>query len=384
VTGRVLFQDGSGVEGAKVALDVFSTVSDAEGEFELELDAEVAERSVRGSPEPLDSADALMAWFEGWAPALVPGYGEIAARALEGGVELAPVELVLVQRAQDLRGMILERTGVPAVEWRVALLGGEVVSVGESRPFTAEELASGITGHRTTGLDGGFEFRGLRADTEYRVRGWNPRTLEQVTSEPVVPGTHDLVLRAPAAGWRARVDGVVVGLDGLPLGEVWCRLSMNEYRTEGGAWMTSGQVMETDASGRFAFTEVPPGEIFVRFGGYGSSTELELLPEREYRDVRIELVRSGDITFESSDPAPDGQRSVAVLDEEEKELTLTVPLTPDFGQSTSSSEFPLMPEGTLHARVSERARWLVVREGERELARLPLVVRHGADARVRW
>jgi hypothetical protein len=172
-----------------------------------------------------------------------------------------------------------------------------------------------------------------------------------------------------------------VGLDGAPLADVRCRLSMNEYEIDGGPWMNSGQEVTTDWLGRFSFTDVPPAEIFVRCSGYGSSTELALPPDEPCRDLRIELVRSGTFVFESSNPHG-GPRTLHVLDEADERLSLEVWLGK--GRSISPRELAVQPGGTCRATVSELARWLVLLDGERELTRRPLVIRHGEETRVRW
>lgn len=123
----------------------------------------------------------------------------------------------------------------------MALLDGTPAYSDDHRPFTTKELASGASSHLELGADGAFSFRGLKEGRAYRVRGWNQKTLEQDVSEQMLAGTRGYVRRVPDEPWRARVEGVVVGLDGFPLADVTCRLSMNEYKSESGTWMTSGQ-----------------------------------------------------------------------------------------------------------------------------------------------
>jgi RNA polymerase sigma-70 factor (ECF subfamily) len=387
--GRVLFPDRRGAEGASVAFGPFATSCGPGGWFELALDEEEILVSVRAqlfrTRGSFAREDALVAWHDGWVPVVRRNFGVLVEEALGGPTpgQLAPVELVLASRSLEIRGTLLDRTGAPATGWRFALLDGELVAKGDYRPFSAEDLASGTETHQTTGDDGSFAFRGLAPEKSYRVRAWHERTLEQVVSPPIPAGTLDVLLRAPGERWRAVVDGVVVGLDGTPLPDVRCRLSMNEYRIEGGAWMNSGQDVRTDAAGRFAFVDVPPAETFIRFSGYGSGTELELLPDAEYRGIRVELVRSAEFHFESSTP-PRAQYSVCVLDEVGKSLPVEVPLSEDYGRSRTVRQLPLSAEGTARARVSELARWLVVLEGERELARLPLTIQYGEVAHLRW
>ena len=381
--GRVLFPDSRGVPGARVVLGPFSTSTDSRGRFELVLDPQ----SHLGRPEfpwsldELDRDTALVALLDGWVPAVRVRAGALVRASLDSQSEPDPVELVLENLALAISGTLLDRTGVPAEGWRISLLDGTPAYKGPYRPFLVEELASGANAHVETGADGGFAFRGLVEGKNYRVRAWNERTLEQVVSAPLPAGTMGVVLSAPDDPWRPLVDGVVVGLDGLPLPDVRCRLSMDEYRIDGGAWMTSRQEVLTEALGRFAFADVPRAEIFIRFNGYGSGRQLELVPGEDYRNVRVELVRSGEFVFESSDPAR-GPGSVCALDDAGERLGLEVSLGE--GMSSTSRELALTPGGSCRATVSELARWLVLLDGERELTRLPMTIRYGAETRVRW
>jgi RNA polymerase sigma-70 factor (ECF subfamily) len=394
--GRVLFPDGSGAQDASVAFGPFLARCGRGGWFEMPLDEDDARPSVRrgsllrvGSEirvlrrgRSFQNDDALVAWHDGWVPVVRSDYGTLVEEALAAAqAELAPVELVLTTLALEIRGILLDRTGVPAAGWRYSLLDGVLVARGDYRPFSAEDLASGADSHQATGVDGTFAFRGLVPEKSYRVRAWNERTLEQVVSEPIPAGTEGVVLRARQDPWRPVVDGVIVGLDGYPLADVRCRLSMNEYEVDSGAWMTSAQDVRTDGHGRFVFVDVPHEEIFIRYNGYGSSGELALPPGEPGRDLRIELVRCGELLFESSSVArrPDELR---VLDEAGERLALEV--WHGEGRSSSSLDLAVAPGGACRATVSELARWLVLRREGQELTRLPLSIRHGETARIHW
>lgn len=373
ISGRVLLPDRSPAAQAKVAFGSARTECDDAGRFELVVERE--------SPPPgwgLLPETALVAWAEDWIPVVRADIWPVVSQAGDRSGALGPVELVLDQRALALSGTLLERDGGLATGWRIQLLDGTLIERGPYRPMTAEELCSGATGHVEV-TDGAFSFGGLVPDRSYRVRAWNPRTLEQVTSPPWPAGTHGIVLRAPDEGWRPLVDGVVVGLDGLPVADVRCRLSMNEYEVDVSTWMTTGQEVRTGPDGRFAFHDVPRSAVFVRFNLDGSGAERPLDPDENGRGLRIEMVRSGAFRFET-EPRPG--RAITILDENDEPLRITITLAP--GRTSVSNRVELAPDGSCEGGVSEQARWLVLHEDERERMRLPLVIRHGATARLRW
>jgi len=374
--GRVLFPGGNGVADASVALGDLRARADAFGFFVLPIQPQEEEtRSLFGGFQ--EEGTALVAWCDGWAPAVLERAGERVVDARARRTELAEVELVLPAPALEIHGVVIDHEGRAARGWRVALLDGTPVQRGRYRPFMAEELASGIDSHVRID-DGTFSFGGLDAARSYRVRAWCPKTLEQLVSEPIPAGTRNAILRASADPWRPLVDGVVVGLDGSPLEGVRCRLSMNEYRLEGSSWMNTAEEVSTDADGRFAFHDVPPSPIFVRFNLGGAGTQRDLPPEDPGRGLRVSLVRSGRFRFES---APGGVDALAVLDAAGERMTISRDL--GGGHTVGTTRLEVAPDGSAEGGVSELARWLVVFEGEREIERQALKVVPGETVQVR-
>ena len=172
------------------------------------------------------------------------------------------------------------------------------------------------------------------------------------------------------------MDGVVQGLDGTPLADVRCRLSMNEYTSENGAWMTSGQTVHTDAFGRFEFEDVPPSPIFIRFNGHGSGLRYALDREDPGRHLRITLVRSGSFRFDASS-SRERPEAIVFLDENDEPLRIEVDLAPG---STRGTKRLQLVEGRAEGRVSETARWLVPIVDGVERPRIPVTIRAGATA----
>ena len=384
--GRVVFRNGGAAAGARVVLGPYATRTDTLGRFELALDdgsrvSTNGEITGYGSSADVDGDTPLLAFLDGWVPAVLPDFGARRDPARAGDpVALEPVELVLGDLALEIRGRVLEHAGAPAEGWRIALLDGTPAFTDHSRTYAVEELASGALSHVELGPDADFAFGGLTGGKRYRVRAWNQNTLEQIVSEPILAGSEDVVLRSPLDGWRPIVDGVVVALDGTPLAGVVCRLSMVEYRNASSTWMQTGQEVTTDEQGRFAFVDVPPAELFVRLKGRDIGGTFDLAPDDGGRNLRIELVGNGEVFFEAADRAraPD---AVRVLDEGGERLRLEVDVA---GGSKGVQDLPLSSDGTVRARVSELARWLVLLDDGREIERLPLQVRHGEEVRIRW
>jgi len=146
--------------------------------------------------------------------------------------------------------------------------------------------------------------------------------------------------------------------------------------------MNSSQEVVTDYLGRFTFVDVPPVELFIRFGGLGShGQQRALAPDDPGRGLRVELVRSGTFMLER-DGTGRAADTLRVLDGDERFLPIELDLGP--GRTSSPRDVPVPASGKVRGRVSELARWLVLYAGDGEVARLPLVVRFGQEARVRW
>ncbi|MCZ6598527.1 MAG: sigma-70 family RNA polymerase sigma factor, partial [Planctomycetota bacterium] len=309
IYGRVLDPGGRPVEDALVVFGPDSDETDDRGRFYLA----VRERNQGwGSGDrPIDREDALVATFEGFAPVIVGGLGEKVI-ASEGAI--GPIDIFLADTVQEITGWLVTADGAPATGWRIKLLDGVVVSANSQSPVTAEDLAAGVANPRATDDEGRFAFTGLAPHRTYRLRTWNEKTLEIVASEPIPAGTFDYVFQVPQPDFRPTVDGVVVGLDGRPLENVRCRLTMVEHEDGGATWMTTGQELRTGPDGRFEFTDVPHTDLFIRFNGHGGGTSFDLPPDEPGRDLYVEIVREGGFRFEARNLQA-SPTSVSVLDE---------------------------------------------------------------------
>ena len=383
LVGRVYHREGPPAAEAYVWLGPMRARADLDGRFALELG-----RPLRGAGGfALDPATALVAVKPGYAAAVRPRFAGVALGFAERGEE---VELVLPAETGSIAGFVLEVDGSPATDWWVRALDGTVVAEGADLPLSAEDLAAapedppplsnpgfssrgangGPPGYHGTHADGSFELRGLTVGKSYRVRAWNPRTLQSIESPPLPTGTTDA--RLQARDDRVPVDGVVVGTDGQPLAGVRCFAQGVLHRNGERVWTQTGPWVRSDASGRFAFGLLAPSDVLLEFRGYGGEASLALELETQKHDLRVVLNRPG--TFRTIvpelEPAPD---RLAVEDGEGQRLLLRLNPGPNASRLMRSVAVEAGQE--LRIAVLESARWLVYLSGDEELQRLPLVVK---------
>src|SRR6185503_7957091 len=137
--------------------------------------------------------------------------------------------LVLSGEPLSIRGRVLEPDGSPVPNAIVRLgdatpfgmiyrkIGGEGIGVST----TAEALLRGGEAYTEvrTDKDGRFTLGGL-LDREYRVIGFDSKTLRRAKTEPIRAGKNDVEVRLPDRSACVRVAGRVVGLDGTPIAGV--------------------------------------------------------------------------------------------------------------------------------------------------------------------
>ena len=370
VEGFVVHVAGAPAPGARVSLGAFETLSAEDGWFRLPRDV-LAVDAEGAFHWPRSSGVALTAVLDRFVPATLPG----VLTRLESGELREPLELVLGPPSTVIAGFLVGAAGEPAPGWRIALLGGEVVEVGMQRPLTAEDLAAGDGGRRSTGEGGAFRFEGLTAGRLYRLRAWNEETLQVAESDEVPAGTHGYVLRVPFDPPRPLVDGVVRGHDGHPLEGVRVRLTMVEHRHEGGTWMHTGQRAVTGADGRFEFREVPHVDLHLRFDQGGTAGgRLDLPPGEPGRGLEVVLSRAGGFRLHLPEAIP-GRDQIAVLDRDGERLRLQVRVSP--ATTRGMGLYELTGETTPEIHVLDRAAAVVVLRDGREFDRLPLEIRPG-------
>jgi hypothetical protein len=289
IGGRVTGETGNPVAGAsitlnfpqrlagpRVAVEEFVVKSDADGRWRCD-----------SMPK-----DAAYVFVEVWHPEFDSPSGEVALEALRAGT----AELKLFAVA-TLRGQVLDDTGraVPDAE---VMLGGE-----------RDIWPSSSTLATRTEAEGRFEFR--RVHLEKRLLGVHaPEFAPTMQSIAIKRESAAVEIRLkPGAPFRVRV----VDHAGQPIAGVAAKV--NEWPSglhsggnhSPGRWAYPGWEWETDAQGRFTWSNAPHEMVLWSFtkGGYMSRGHhgLNAAPEEQVVKLGLPFRISGSVTDAASGQA---------------------------------------------------------------------------------
>ncbi len=317
IQGRVLDAIGQPVADARVSLGMTSSLSDADGVFELGL-----KRAANG--------ERILAVKQGMLPGsyeLLPA-GDASAVAWPAWVEIR-----LGEKPLSISGRVLDAQGQPlagAMLWiddpsafgLVGLLPVKVeglmagAPVGNSPDLPAEVLDNPRQGEHVYSImdharepsaswhyvladeDGSFTFPGLM-ERAYQLRAMHPETLHSV-SKSVVAGSRGVVLELPAEKGLKPIAGVLVDEDGHAVAGATIsqirRVLHAQQRVPGGqldgSLIRHGPRTKSDAQGRFRFDPSSDEDIMLSIFGDGI---LPLIPDlkdaADWKHLRYELQR---------------------------------------------------------------------------------------------
>ncbi|MEQ8763450.1 MAG: carboxypeptidase-like regulatory domain-containing protein [Planctomycetota bacterium] len=364
VQGIVVDTAGQGIAEATVQLGSEKTSTDEAGRFTIE-----------GAEAGAD----LLAYKEGYAPAVREGFGDVV---LASPGPLAPIELVLGQPA-EIAGTLVDDQWRPLPGWKLLLADATFAEVrsevrggqlpvgysGPTEPVSVEEIAAGEQGPRTSDEAGRFRFEGLDPGRTYRIRAWNPKTLRDEVSEPVPAGTSDYVFRLRPSLAR-KVHGVVVDRHELPIAGILIRLTMIERRSpSGGQWMYTGQQLTTGLDGRFELEGVPRNDLLLRFKGDGvHSKTIDLAGEDDGQHLEIMLTRIRRLRLISSRPNVTQFAAETVTGER---LRMSARL--DAGRSYAGERIQLQEGRSPIVELSDEAAFAILLRNGQEAQRIPIV-----------
>jgi RNA polymerase sigma-70 factor (ECF subfamily) len=336
VRGVVLDGGGTPVEGARVALGVDTTVTDAAGAFAFLLDDPKSFGARMGFP-----AEALTAIKPGLLPARW-------AAPLEDGEPRWPghVTLVLEGETFTLAGRVVDHRGDPIPETRVWVTDTTLFGAVEGRPAQLENLLAESEDpfwyFVTADDQGRFRIEGL-TDHDYSVRAMDTETMLMAEAGPFAAGAQDVEIALPTDEIYPLVAGHVFSHAGDPIANasVFPMCDAHRARANGQVIGTRHMTREgvvTNGEGYFELRNVPRSLVYLRIEGesilpleYGRDHDENDarfagrprgLPEREIEDMEIAVEQRCHLVVELSDPTAADQ--LGVLTAEGRPLTINI------------------------------------------------------------
>ncbi|MEO6709363.1 MAG: hypothetical protein ABI054_04785, partial [Planctomycetota bacterium] len=357
LSGVVLDEQGQAAADASVLFGDASTETDSSGRFTL------------ASREWREESD-LVAAKQGAIAAIVQEFGRQIP--LESS-DVTGLVLRLGGEPLALGGRVLSASGEPCVGWEVDLYDGTPAG-GQVSPV--ERLSAGRSKNSRgplTDAAGTFRLEGLAARA-YRVRALSPGNRLMVLSEPVVPGSGNLVMRVPADAFRARVAGRVVTTKGEAVGGARILIGARTAENKQG-WTEGlrGPSAATDDQGRFELLDVPRYFVAMSFDVDRTRAKtMVLAPDMPGENLEIVVARRTRFHIEL-DPT-DAADAFEIVDAHGDRLSMTIYDSADWKQSTrvlrDDAGFPACEAS------EEAVACLLLRNGT-ELRRVPIELRPG-------
>jgi RNA polymerase sigma factor (sigma-70 family) len=272
LAGVVRHPDGRPAPRARVCFGQDQGVADDAGRFAFGLTS-WSERTL------------LMAYVAGHEPCLVEGLGPRLRADQAAG---AALELRLGGPARSIAGRVVGADGQPLAGLRVVAADAHFVGATDQ----LLENVIGDQGDVVTDGDGRFELRGL-SSRPYTVRAVDPRTLLVVDAAGVAAGTTGLELRADAAPFAERVEGVLIDRHGAPV--AGARVALRAVlHAGGGSGFTKAlprrDGVTSDGAGRFVLQKCPRRGVQLTVAGDGIAWTVANVP-LDGGPMRVEVVR---------------------------------------------------------------------------------------------
>jgi RNA polymerase sigma-70 factor, ECF subfamily len=369
VRGVVLDPSGASVEGARVSAGAEVALTDAHGEFALEIAGK-------------ELLPRLVALAEGYQAALFEP-------ELEAGKPRWPARVVLHlgPAPLELSGRVLGADRAPRAGVRVWIVDPLYVGQADGGAVLAESLGAGgkapFWNYQTSAADGTFTIRGLR-ERAYALAAIDPRTLARADAVHVAAGAGDVELLLPG-DLREHVRGRIVARDGTGIAGVSVKFQrpVLEVKIPGGTedqWASSEPVT-SGKDGYYELRDVPREgvEIFA----YGdailfASRDLHADCDAEHFDVLAD--RRVHLQVELEPPLARAD-TLQVLDAAGKPMILRVMR----GESSYTGRKSTISEGRSQIlSLGEGAREVVFLLAGVEVGRVPVTLAPGELHTLRW
>jgi RNA polymerase sigma-70 factor (ECF subfamily) len=369
--GKVLGPDSAPVGAAKVLLGLHSETSEGDGKFSIEMDS--------------DRNDCqLVAVKAGWEPVIVQCQG---GDPRAPGAWPSPLALHLRAPTPSIRGRTVDRegNGVADVDLKVlnpVRLNELLASIGAELAMQSQRGSDIVSADAHSGADGSFEIVGL-LPRNYDLLAIHRASLSSLIVRNVAAGSVDAQVVMDIPSRKARLAGRIVDSRGAPIAGAKVRARrVSSSDVDGHADAEETEPVTTDGQGHFQFLGVSDDVQFLRieFEEWGLGGVKPLPPTQPRDALEIVVARIGHVRVEVQTPELKAER-VCVLDQAGERLQITVSRGAGW---TMGSDTMLVSGGRTEAfRVSEDARTLLLFHGNREVARIPIVVEAGKELVVR-
>ena len=287
--GRVVYEDGTPAEGARVRWDNVETETDASGGFSLPVEA-VHPSAPLGIAKP------------GCQPAILRDL----PRAQDVGSDVWVPTVTLLRPGLSIRGRVVGETGKPREGWLVQLGDPTILTPNTVPMVTLEELCvEPDAANELTPADGGFSLEGL-SDRAYTLVARNPSLGGyEARVGPVPAGSEGVEIRV-AEGSLGTLTGRVVGPEGAPLADVEVSFWLLEAQAEGAITRSLGARTVTGERGTFTLHDVNASSGELSVGGDLVMQAFFRLSDLSTDDLVLHAVRKGHYRVELTGYRPKG------------------------------------------------------------------------------
>ena len=364
IVGTVVLPERTAAAGATVVFASAEATTDESGRFEIPV----------GRLLSHDETSPLVAVLEGHGPAVLEDYGALVIERtadmndLPSGGVIDDALLVLGDGTLEIAGHVVDAAGERLEGWQVSLADPTEISRGRVPPVLAENLGR-TEPEDVTDADGSFVLAGLLA-REYRLKAYDPGTLLQVETEPVLAGRTNVQIEVPDGLLHEALEGRVVSRSGRPVVGAAVSVGLETFRSGGAVGWTSTVPVATDADGRFVLADVPRRGVRLDVGGEDVVPTTHEVPEHLTGELLLSVPRRCHFRV-SVDGSDLTSLSIGALDADGVPQGITTFTASGYGSSTAKP----LDEGTMGVcAISEDVRVIVLQRDHEEIARQDVVL----------
>lgn len=350
LAGLVQGADGLPIQGASVSFGQDFKTTDSKGRFEIPISY-------------FKPHWKLTVSHKQWQPHLDE---TIAEKLQQPGTRLENLVITLQRPLPAIEGMVVDADGKPCAGWSVDL--SNPTDWGNSSA-TVEQISSGKSGLLVTDANGQFRIAGL-FNRSYRVYALDmQKSMLRVESDEVWPGTKGLVLRVPDNALVPELKVRVVDTDGQPVADGQLMVETVVGNMDGTPVTWSKPQGVTDAQGLATLRAVPRNHVRISVSSRRKlqPTYVDYDADRMGTELLLTVMRLRQVVLKVRPDA--GFDNIQFLDAKDQVLDLEQEFA---GAVSGGTQVPVDEEGTPLIRVPGSVRTLRLRQGDREVRRMPV------------